>query len=165
MKRQEKNTPKRAMVKLLILGCAFVPLAYFSDCVLDALLFEGDSLWEQLISPTAHEISIRFVFSTFILGVTWFGCHLIRQLDSKYKNLVQKCGLLQKENQDLEMVARAIVIDVRGRVVSVATKVSLLDELQDKMDKETIFSTVREVEGDLYKVENTLDDLYLLIKP
>lgn len=43
---------KRAARKLMLLGVLFIPLAYFSDCLLDALLFGEGTFWEQLSQPT-----------------------------------------------------------------------------------------------------------------
>jgi light-regulated signal transduction histidine kinase (bacteriophytochrome) len=71
-----------------------VPFATIADAVLDAVFFGEGSIRDQLFSPTLHEVSIRILFSTFILAAIYLGMHYLA-------NTAQKEGALQQNNKDL----------------------------------------------------------------
>lgn len=156
---------KRAARKLLVMGLLFVPLAYFSDCLLDALLFEEGSFWEQVTQPNTHEITIRILFSTFILGVTWYGCHLLKILGFRETAANQTIENLQKSKQDLEAINHALTMDIRNMVTSVKAKTDLIIELKEKMDPKTLYSTISSMDHTLSQAEAVLDDLHYITKP
>jgi len=150
--------------KLLIVGILFVPLAYSFDCLIDSLIFRERSFVEQLINPNYHEIIFRSVFSTFVLGLALYGCHLLKISGAKQESLNQTIENLQKTNQDLEAINHAMTLDIRSMVTSVKVKINLIFELKGKMDEKTLFNTLNSVDHTLMQAEGILDDLHHITK-
>ncbi|PLX71676.1 MAG: hypothetical protein C0614_14285, partial [Desulfuromonas sp.] len=95
---QEFNfPPSRQARTLLKVGLLLIPIAYVSDCALDAVLFGEESFWQQLISPSLHEVAIRVLFSIFILAATLLGVHFLSLGSEREYKLEKRVEALERE--------------------------------------------------------------------
>lgn len=92
-----KNLSQRSSFQLFLWGLLLIPSAIIAEAVLTAVLFDEGSIREQLFSPSNHELSLRILFSLFIIAAIYLGMHYLA-------NIAKKEGLLQQNNKDLEMV-------------------------------------------------------------
>ena len=68
---------QKSSLRLFLWGMVLIPFAVVPDAVLDAVIFGNESVQEQLLSPTYHEVAIRFLFCTFILAAIYLGMHYL----------------------------------------------------------------------------------------
>ncbi|MGK2944627.1 MAG: sensor histidine kinase [Desulfuromonadales bacterium] len=92
-----KNLSQRSSFQLFLWGLLLIPSAIIAEAVLTAVLFDEGSIREQLFSPSNLELSLRILFSIFIIAAIYLGMHYLA-------NIAKKEGLLQQSNNDLEMV-------------------------------------------------------------
>ncbi len=136
-----KNLSQKSSFRLFLWGLLLIPFAFVAEAVLNAVLFNEGSIQEQLFSPTYHELSIRILFSIFILAAIYLGMHYLA-------NIAHKEGVLRQSNSDLGLVRQdieefndSILRQLRDTSSELATSVDLLKTLgcQDFDEKTEFF--------------------------
>ncbi|CAG0958987.1 two-component system, cell cycle sensor histidine kinase and response regulator CckA [Methanosarcinales archaeon] len=93
----DSNTIKIKLVdkgKIIWLCIGYVALAWILDSLLDSLIFHESTIFEQIITPTNHEIAIRLLFgSVFIV----FGIYI--QYKSKKTEHALEVAIIKAEDE------------------------------------------------------------------
>lgn len=124
----KKPPPGKTARGFFLFGLALIPLAYLSDCALDALLFGEATFREQLLSPSAREVSIRVLFSIFMLALILVGRFLLALLSERERKVRQQLSAVEQVNRELGEVTLALTGNLRGLMTQLATQISLIEE-------------------------------------
>jgi light-regulated signal transduction histidine kinase (bacteriophytochrome) len=117
-----------------------IPFAIISDAVLDSVLFNNETVQEQLFSPSYHEVAIRLLFSTFILAAIYLGMHFLAKTSQREAALLQRVQDLGLARQDLEEFHDILSRQLRHTSASLTSTVELLQaQCSADFDEKTSF--------------------------
>lgn len=135
-----KTLSQRSSLRLFIWGIVLIPFAILSDAVLDAIIFGDESVQEQLLSPTYHEVAIRFLFCTFILAAIYLGMHYLAKTAQKEASMQQRVQDLSLARQDLEEFHDNLSRQLRQTSAALTSTVELLKaQCSANFDEKTRF--------------------------
>ncbi len=117
-----------------------IPFAIVSDAILDAVIFGNESVREQLLSPTHHEVAIRFLFCTFILAAIYLGMHYLAKTAQKEAAMQQRIQDLSLARQDLEEFHDNLSRQLRQTSAALTSTLELLQaQCSTDFDEKTRF--------------------------
>jgi hypothetical protein len=155
---------KKSVRRLFIIGLSFIPIAYLSDCVLDAILFSEETFLEQILSPSFHEICIRALFSTFIMGVALYGCHLLEKALAREVYKDTKIQKLEKTNLEIIQITHAFSKDLRGMILNTSGLIGILEENCKDCDNEILRGVIEELQFRTMHIDDFFNDLHQLVE-
>ena len=117
-----RNYSKQLFFCTLVL----LPLSYLADCALDAFFFGEETLTRQIFHPTAHEVAIRLLFSTFIIIIFLLALHYLRKSTQLERALRKRNEELNLNNQELEAFNYALSHDLRNSLTIIYTSMEML---------------------------------------
>jgi len=88
--------------RLFLIGSILFIIYYLADCALDSLIFGEESFYEQLFSPSAHEVAIRLLSGTFLFTLMGTSIILLKKNKLLQADIVKKSQELNARNQELE---------------------------------------------------------------
>lgn len=121
-----KTLSQKSSFRLFLWGIVLVPFSVISDVILDTVIFGNESIKEQLFSPTPQEVSIRLLFSTFILAAIYLGMHYLAKTSQKEAALENRAQDLSLAKQDLEEFHENLSRQLRQTSASLTSTVELL---------------------------------------
>lgn len=121
-----KTLSQKSSFRLFLWGIVLVPFAVISDVILDSVIFGDETIQEQLFSPSAQEVSIRLLFSTFILAAIYLGMHYLAKTSQKEAALLSQVQDLALARQDLEEFHENLSQQLRQTSASLTSTVDLL---------------------------------------
>lgn len=158
-----KTLSQKSLFRLFLWGLVLIPLATVSDAVLGAVLFGQGTLVEQLLSPSYHQLAIRFLFSTFMLAAIYLGMHYLANTAQREKTLMQSNEDLDLVRKDVEDFNHDILQHLRNTSSEINTSMALLKEQCEKeLDGKTAFF-VQSVASCSDKLKRQLDTSMALV--
>jgi len=104
------------------------------------VLFDAGTVVEQLLSPSYHQIAIRFLFSTFMLAAIYLGMHYLAHTAQREKALMQAKEDLALVRQDVEDFNQDILQHLRNTSSEINTAMALLKaQCEDELDGKARF--------------------------
>jgi light-regulated signal transduction histidine kinase (bacteriophytochrome) len=136
-----KTLSQKSSFRLFLWGTVLVPFAFISDAILEAVLFGGRSIQDQLLSPNSHEMAIRLLFGIFILAAIYLGMHYLAKTSQKEAALLSRGQDLSLAKQDLEDFHQDLSRQLRQTSASLTSTVELLQAQcsRDFDDKTSFF--------------------------
>lgn len=157
-----KTLAQKSSYQLFLWGLLLVTFATVADSILNAVLFGEGSLQEQLLSPSYHELAIRFLFSTFILAAIYLGMHYLANSAQKESSLQQHNHDLDLVRQDLEEFQDDALRKLRNTSTQLETAIALLSH-QNALDSEEKTRFFIENAGKISNRMNGLLEMSLLL--
>ncbi len=135
-----KTLSQKSSLRLFIWGIVLIPFAIVSDAILDAVIFGNESVTEQLVSPSYHEVAVRFLFCTFIIAAIYLGMHYLAKAAQKEAAMQLRIQDLSLVRQDLEEFHDNLSRQLRQTSASLTSTVELLKtQCSNDFDEKTHF--------------------------
>jgi light-regulated signal transduction histidine kinase (bacteriophytochrome) len=135
-----KTLSQKSSFRLFLWGIVLIPFAVISDVILDAVLFGDETIQEQLFSPSPQEVSIRLLFSTFILAAIYLGMHYLAKTSQREAALQSQLQDMSLARQDLEEFHENLSRQLRQTSASLRSTVELLQiQCSSEFDEKTRF--------------------------
>ena len=133
----QKTLSQKSLFRLFMWGLVLIPLAIVSDAILGAVLFGQGTITEQLLSPSYHQVAVRFLFSVFILAAIYLGMHYLANTAQREKTLMQSNEDLNLIRKDFEDFNHDMLQHLRNTSSEINTSIAMLkaqcdSELEEK---------------------------------
>jgi signal transduction histidine kinase len=134
-----KSLSQKLSWRLFIWGLILVPFFVVADSVLQAVLFNGGNIREQILFPADNILFSRLLVSIFILGGIYLGMHFLANTSRKEMRLQQRGKDLGAAKQDVEILHEDSYSHLRNSSSELATTLALLGEQCQEIDEKTLF--------------------------